>query len=233
MRRLVEPMNVTITNATPAVFTMVDSSKAAVAHGLIDQVPVVFSTTGTLPSGVTAGTTYYVIAEGLTATAFEVSAADYVAGNPLPADGAAVNTTTAGLGTHSVKGLEPDINTHIWINDANTYLVTHNSMSDVQMYTTLAQWADVNSAVNAIIKAWGLSGFRDCPPQKPIPTVKNTFSWGSPYELTTKTVTLAEFTDIGHAVVKRDRARRATGAASVPIQSSVAQYPRVISLAIA
>ena len=55
--------------------------------------PVVFSTTGALPTGLTAGTVYYVSATGLTADAFSVSAT---------VGGAAIDTTAAGTGTQTV-----------------------------------------------------------------------------------------------------------------------------------
>jgi hypothetical protein len=57
---------VTITNATPAVVSWT-------AHGLPAGTPIVLSTTGALPAGLTAGTTYYVSSAGLTANAFELS----------------------------------------------------------------------------------------------------------------------------------------------------------------
>ena len=76
---------VTISNASPAVVTWNN-------HGLSAGASVVFSTTGTLPTGLTAGTTYYVVAAGLTANSFSVSASP---------GGAAVNTTGAGTGTHT------------------------------------------------------------------------------------------------------------------------------------
>jgi hypothetical protein len=66
------------------------------AHGFVAGDAVVFTNTGgALPSGpgLTAGTVYYVIAAGLTANAFEVSAT---------VGGAAINATVAGSGTHSV-----------------------------------------------------------------------------------------------------------------------------------
>jgi hypothetical protein len=75
----------TITNASPAVFTKV-------AHGLKVGDPVTFTTTGALPTGLVVGTTYYVIAAGFTVDAFEVS---------LTLGGAAVNTSSAGSGTHT------------------------------------------------------------------------------------------------------------------------------------
>lgn len=78
---------VTITNADPAVVTWE-------AHGLFANQPVVFSTTGALPTGLTAGTVYYVLANGLTANAFSVSATE--GGTPIA-------TTAAGTGTHTAS----------------------------------------------------------------------------------------------------------------------------------
>lgn len=76
---------VTITNATPAVVTWT-------GHGFVAGQPVIFSTTGTLPTGLTPGTVYYVIAAGLTANEFQVSAT---------AGGTAIDTSGAGSGTHT------------------------------------------------------------------------------------------------------------------------------------
>ncbi len=76
---------VTVTIASPAVFSLT-------AHGLAAGDSVIFQTTGALPTGLTAGTTYYVITAGLTADAFEVSAT---------AAGSAVNTSGSQSGTHT------------------------------------------------------------------------------------------------------------------------------------
>jgi hypothetical protein len=76
----------TVTIASPAVFSKT-------GHGLSIGDTVTFSTTGALPTGLTAGTTYYVISGGLTANAFEVSAT---------LGGSAVNTTGSQSGTHTV-----------------------------------------------------------------------------------------------------------------------------------
>jgi hypothetical protein len=76
---------VTITNAAPAVVTWT-------AHGFSAGQPVFFRTTGALPTGLTAGTIYFVIAAGLTANSFEVSAT---------VGGAAINTSTAGSGVNT------------------------------------------------------------------------------------------------------------------------------------
>ncbi len=76
----------TVTIASPGVFT-------SVGHGMVVGDKVTFSTTGALPTGLTAGTTYYVIAAGLTADAFQVSATS---------GGSAVNTSGTQSGVHSI-----------------------------------------------------------------------------------------------------------------------------------
>lgn len=80
---------VTISVDNPGVVT------AATGHGLTIGSPVVFASTGTLPTGLTAGTTYYVIAAGFSSTAFSVAATP---------GGAGIGTTGAGSGVHTVTG---------------------------------------------------------------------------------------------------------------------------------
>ena len=74
---------VTMTIATPAVVTWT-------AHGLAANTAVTFSTTGTLPTGLTAGTLYYVLAP--TTNTFTVSAT---------VGGAAIPTSGTQSGVHS------------------------------------------------------------------------------------------------------------------------------------
>lgn len=76
----------TVTIASPGVFSLT-------AHGFTEGSVVYFSTTGALPTGLTAGRAYYVIKAGLTADAFQVSAT---------IDGSAVNTSGTQSGTHTV-----------------------------------------------------------------------------------------------------------------------------------
>ena len=72
----------TITNASPAVIT--------VASAPVTGTVVTFSTTGTLPTGITAGTQYFV--RNINSTTFNISA--------TPA-GSLINTSSAGSGTHT------------------------------------------------------------------------------------------------------------------------------------
>jgi hypothetical protein len=77
---------VTITIASPGVVTLA-------AHGFIANQGVVFSNTGgNLPTGITAGTEYFVIP--LTSSTFEIAATP---------NGAPINTSGTQLGTQSVQ----------------------------------------------------------------------------------------------------------------------------------
>lgn len=81
--------------APSAVVAISNGANAAVtwsAHGLTAGQPVVFATTGALPTGLTAGTTYFVRAAGLTANEFTLAATP---------GGAAIATSTAGTGVHT------------------------------------------------------------------------------------------------------------------------------------
>ncbi|PDT55033.1 MULTISPECIES: hypothetical protein [Sinorhizobium] len=74
---------VTMTIANPGVITWA-------SHGLAAGTPVKFSTTGALPTGLVAGTTYYVVNPN--ANDFQVAATP---------GGAAINTTGTQSGTHT------------------------------------------------------------------------------------------------------------------------------------
>jgi len=78
--------NVTISQASPGVVTLAN-------HGLTQGEPVFFSTSGSLPTGLTSGTTYYV-ASVLSSSTFTVA---------LSTGGTAINTTSAGSGTHRLQ----------------------------------------------------------------------------------------------------------------------------------
>lgn len=89
-----EVQTVTITNATPAVFT-----NGTNTTGYYNGMPIIFTTSGALPTGLTAGTTYYIIELGTDgASKYRVSASR---------GGSAINTSSAGSGTHSSRPLVP------------------------------------------------------------------------------------------------------------------------------
>ena len=83
----------TISNATPCVVTWGSAT-------YVDGTPVVFSTTGALPAGLTVGTTYYtknrLTVDPTNKTQFNLTAT-FGGGND-----ALINTTTAGSGTHKL-----------------------------------------------------------------------------------------------------------------------------------
>ncbi|MEY9719761.1 hypothetical protein ABIA22_002251 [Sinorhizobium fredii] len=79
----VKTSTVTVTIAAPGVFSWT-------AHGLANGTPIKFTTTGALPTGLTAGTTYYVT--GATTDAFSVSATS---------GGSAITTTGTQSGVHT------------------------------------------------------------------------------------------------------------------------------------
>lgn len=74
---------VTISNGSPAVITWT-------AHGLTANTPVVFQTTGTLPTGLSPNVPYYVIAPST--NTFNVAATP---------SGTVINTSSAGSGSHT------------------------------------------------------------------------------------------------------------------------------------
>lgn len=76
---------ITVTLATPGVVTWT-------AHGFSAGDSFIPTTTGALPTGMVAGTTYFVIATGLSTNTFEFAAT---------ASGAAINTSGSQSGTHT------------------------------------------------------------------------------------------------------------------------------------
>lgn len=77
----------TMTIASPAVVTLN-------SHGLVAGDAIFFTTTGALPTGVTAGTRYFVISTDLTANTFKFSATFF---------GGAVNTSGSQSGVHTLR----------------------------------------------------------------------------------------------------------------------------------
>jgi hypothetical protein len=139
-------------NNTPA-FTAVASTDLlnTVGHGLAVNTPIVPSTTGTLPGGLTAATTVYVIASGLTADAFKVSAT---------VGGSAIDITSAGTGTHSWQRVLTDAQkTEIqnWRNYKRGALPYPPATTDSVVLLTVAAW-DAYDA-NPQHKAWEIDDY--------------------------------------------------------------------------
>jgi len=82
---MIKSATATISQATPGVVTWT-------AHGRSANDVVRFSTTGSLPTGLTTATDYYVVGASITANTFTLSAAP---------GGAAINTSSAGSGVHT------------------------------------------------------------------------------------------------------------------------------------
>lgn len=125
-----------ITNASPAVVNYT-------AHGLTTNDPVQFTTTGTLPTGLSTGTVYYVISAGLTANAFEVSATP---------GGAAINTSGAGSGTHSVTAVYSALSSNAqWqFEQFNNYVIAvqQNVLPQVFDLTSSTAFANLSADSN-------------------------------------------------------------------------------------
>ncbi len=85
------PATATISNASPAVISLVNNFTAGAL--------VSFSTTGVLPASLLTNTLYYVSPIGLSGSAFSVS---------LLPGGIPINTTSAGSGVHSVTLFQPE-----------------------------------------------------------------------------------------------------------------------------
>ena len=95
---------VTVTSASPAVVTSVNSFSPGSA--------LQFNTTGTMPTGMTAGVTYYVAATALS-TSFTLTTAA----------GAAVNTTTTGAGVYISNIVDvPTVQAFVFVSDTSRFV---------------------------------------------------------------------------------------------------------------
>jgi len=123
---------VTITIASPAVVT---SSVV-----LTDGAAIQFSTTGALPTGITAGTTYYVFnPEGLT---FQL----------LDGTGAVVNTSGSQSGTHSISKLVdvPEIQNCLTVSDTSRFIIVFgtNDYGSSSIDPMLIRWSNQDDIYN-------------------------------------------------------------------------------------
>lgn len=119
---------VTVTIATPAVVTWT-------GHGLTADTPIVFTTTGALPTGITAGTTYYVIAGALAANTFQFSAS--LGGTAVNTSGTQSGVHTAGLAANYNKPPLANLDT-VWARarPTNAYALFDRSTGTVTRATS-------------------------------------------------------------------------------------------------
>jgi len=159
------PVTCTITIATPGVVS-------ATGHGLIVGQQVRFQTTGALPTGLVAGTRYFVSSAGLTADEFQVSSsyANAIAGTSINTSGSqsGTQTFTTIYGTWPIR------------NDANISFTTTPQVGDTSgtistcvdgTNTTQAVWNSPTGVYNLQIN------FANGRTQ----TVVANFTQGSPY----------------------------------------------------
>lgn len=121
---------VTLTIASPCVITWA-------AHGQADGTPISFATTGALPTGITAGTVYYVLAP--TANTFNIAAT---------VGGAAINTNGSQSGTHTATASN---NYNIPVTDATKWLNNGNDNRWKCFDTSItSQTSNADSIVNVL-----------------------------------------------------------------------------------
>jgi hypothetical protein len=139
---------VTITVGAPTVINWT-------AHGVAADTPVTFTTTGNLPVGMTVGTTYYVLATGLTVNSFQFSAT---------IGGAAVGTSGSQLGTQTASASlnfnKPTTNPTYWLDTGATNRWKMFDQS-VQSQTSNATSIDVSINLNTRIDSVSLINI-DC-----------------------------------------------------------------------
>lgn len=136
----------TMTIASPCVVTLN-------SHGLADNAPIVFSTTGALPTGIIAGAVYYVRATNKTTNTFEVS---------LTSGGAAVNTSGSQSGTHRLR-TGNDSNDGLTSSRTGAFLTVQKAIDtvagiDMSSYSVTIQLARGRYAEGLILKSYTGAG---------------------------------------------------------------------------
>ena len=113
--------------ANPAVLTMPN-------HGLSVGDAVVFSTSGSLPSPITAGTTYYVISAGFTSSQFEISTS--LGGSAVSTLGSTAPSAIVTLSKAVDLAKEVDFTAGNTFTATNTFNVTGHGGALVKLFST-------------------------------------------------------------------------------------------------
>ena len=125
--------NPTISIGTPAIATLNN-------HGLKVGDQIIFTTTGTLPTGITAGDVYYVSATNLTTNTFKF-------GTRLDDDLYLVNTTGTQSGVHTLTRVTPYVNAGHIIQDGGVDQPTEPKLN-FRNYFTLGDTPGVSNDVD-------------------------------------------------------------------------------------
>lgn len=120
----------TVTIASPGVFSLT-------AHRFDVNSIVYFSTTGALPTGLTAGTAYYIISAGFTADAFRVSTS---------IGESAVNTSGTQSGTHTVTTAQYILPAYTR-KPSSVYVTVGSYRYQPKEVTTREEWDRLNQVV--------------------------------------------------------------------------------------
>lgn len=166
-------LNITVNTGTDVVTT-------SAAHGMLTAHPFRVETTGSLPGGLTAGTTYY--AGTITTNTFKV----YPTSGDASAETNAVNITTAGTGTHSINGAiiigtgtsfttTLAANDYIYIDDLTekVYKVSSIESNTVLILTTEADQTDSSSVVRRLDNVTHPIVFDELPRLQADPTINS------------------------------------------------------------
>lgn len=124
---------VTVTIASPGVFT-------DTGHGFTGGEAIQFSTTGALPTGLVVGTTYFVLASGLTSNSYSVAATP---------GGAAITTSGTQSGTHT-RATVPSSTTNYFVGLVMGASKTSGTANNVRK---LSQTVEINSNVVEVAAA--------------------------------------------------------------------------------
>ena len=153
------PNPVTITIATPGVFTL--------SYGaLTDTMAIVLLTTGALPTGLTSGTVYYV--SGVSGATFKLSTtyANAIAGTYITTSGTQSGThyvSASGIPVTSLGGASdvPDFVNFVMVSDASRFTIAFGATpyGGGTLDPMLIRWSDQESVVEWTPAATNQAGF--------------------------------------------------------------------------
>jgi hypothetical protein len=145
--------NVTITIASPAVITYT-------AHGFSANSPISFTTTGALPTGLTAGTNYYIVGSSITANTFEVatSISNATAGIAVNTSGTQSGTQTAKNAANLTSGATSDV-LGIVLSAGDWEVVGNITIFSPTGTTTGSQYAGTTNTVSNTLGSSAFGGY--------------------------------------------------------------------------